>query len=88
MLSLAGMHDVRTVNRYRTWFIVLANGAAVLVFLPRAASHLPEVLLMCLGAILGGHVGANQVKHLAPRVARGLVSVLGFSVAIRLFIGG
>ncbi len=83
-LSMMGLRDIHAMNAIKTVLGALINVTAFLFFAYRGLVAWPLALLMAVGAILGGYIGARSAKrvnqkwlHLAI-VATGLIVSLWF----------
>ena len=86
-LTAAGV-AVRQAASTKNILAAVMNASAVAVFLFTPAIPWPKVGVLCVGAILGGLVGANLLKRVDERLIRGFVVVLGVALTIGLFLRG
>jgi uncharacterized membrane protein YfcA len=85
-LSLMGVRHVHQLNALRMVLSTSINGVAVVTFILAQAVLWPQMVVMCVGAIVGGYAGAHGVRRLPPRVVRGLVIALGLGMAVYFFL--
>jgi hypothetical protein len=89
-LTAAGL-AVRIAGATKNVLAGVMNAAAVAIFLFTAIySGLgipwPRVGVVCIGAILGGYVGARLLQRVDERLIRGFVVVLGLCLTVALFL--
>jgi hypothetical protein len=86
VLSLAGMDDIHHMNGIKTLLASVINGVAVFVFLFAKEIQFPHVLIMVVGAILGGYFGAYFARQIDPKLVRYFVIVVGVIMTIVFFV--
>jgi hypothetical protein len=84
-LTAAGM-AVRAAGATKNVLAAVMNASAVAVFLFTPGIPWSRVAVVCVGAILGGLVGANLLKRVDERLIRGFVIVLGLVLTVGLFL--
>ena len=85
-LALLGMENIHRMNGLKTLLATLINGIAVVAFVfARAIAWLPA-LLMIVGAVLGGYLGAAIARTIDPKVVRIFVIVVGVGLSGYLFV--
>jgi uncharacterized membrane protein YfcA len=84
-LTAAGL-GVRNAGSTKNVLASIMNAAAVAIFV--FTPHIPwlRVAVVCVGAILGGYVGALMLKRVDERIIRGFVVLLGIALTVGLFI--
>jgi hypothetical protein len=85
-LALMGLENIHEMNALKTLLATLINGIAVFTFAIAGAVAWPQALIMAVGAILGGYLGAAIARKLNPRLVRTGVIVVGFALSFYLFI--
>ena len=80
MLAMIRMEDIHSMNALKSLLAAAINGAAVATFIVARAVFWPQAMLMIVGAIVGGFGGASLAQRLDPRLVRGFVIVVGFSM--------
>ncbi len=68
--SLATALDLRTLNPLRTLMVAAANGVAVLCFAATGNVAWREALIVMIGGIAGGYLGAHYGRRLPAPVLR------------------
>jgi uncharacterized protein len=77
---------VRAAGATKNVLSSVMNASAVAVFLFTPAIPWPRVVVVCVGAVGGGFVGAHLLKRVDERVIRGFVIVLGLVLTVGLFL--
>jgi uncharacterized membrane protein YfcA len=62
------------------------NGIAAVYFIAMGMASWPDVLVMAVGAIIGGVGGAGVARQLGRTTVRRIVIVIGFSMAAALMV--
>ncbi len=84
VLALGLDLDLRTVNALKTLAVLAGNVVASVVFVAVADLDWPVVLLLALGSVVGGYVGARVGRRLPPTLFRVLVVAAGLVAAVLL----
>jgi len=85
-LSILGLSDIHEMNSLKVVFGGSINGVAAVYFAYAGMVQWPYVLIMAVGAILGGIGGAGTARKLGRTAVRRIVIAIGFGMAISLFI--
>jgi uncharacterized membrane protein YfcA len=85
-LSVLGLNDIHEMNSLKVVFGGAINGIAAVYFIWARMVYWPYVLLMAIGAILGGWSGAGTARRMGRTTVRRIVIGLGFAMAISLFV--
>lgn len=80
LLAMVRMEDIHSMNAVKSLLAAAINGSAVVTFVLAGAVLWPQAILMIGGAILGGYGGAHLAKKLNPKLVRGFVIAVGFSM--------
>ncbi len=64
----------------------IMNAAAVAIFLFTPGIPWERVGVVCVGAILGGYVGARLLQRVDEKIIRGFVILLGLVLTVGLFV--
>lgn len=85
-LGILGLKDIHQMNSLKVVFGGSINGIAAAYFIWAGMVQWPFVLIMAVGAIAGGYGGAGLARRLGRTVVRRIVILIGFGMAISLFI--
>jgi uncharacterized membrane protein YfcA len=85
-LSILGMTDIHQMNGLKNFFALCINGVAALYFIWSNMVSWPDVVLMALGAIVGGYGGAGAARKLGRGAVRRIVIGIGLGMAVSLFL--
>jgi uncharacterized membrane protein YfcA len=84
-LTAAGL-AVRAAGATKNVLAGIMNAAAVSIFLFTPGIPWERVAVICVGAILGGYVGARLLQRVDERLIRGFVVLLGLCLTVGLFL--
>jgi uncharacterized protein len=85
-LGILGLKDIHEMNSLKVVFGGSINGIAAVYFIWAKMVYWPDVLIMAMGAIAGGYGGAGVARRLGRTTVRRIVILIGFGMAISLFI--
>lgn len=85
-LGLIGMTDMHQMNGVKNVLAVFINGIAAIYFAVANAVSWNDVLVMMVGTIIGGYVGARTARKLGRTFVRRAVVVIGIVMAVALFL--
>jgi len=85
LLVLMGIDNLHSMSGVRTLVVTCGNAVAVAVFVAAHAVLWPIVLVMTLGAIAGGYVGAYLAQKLQPKIVGYSVVATGFAMTAVFF---
>jgi uncharacterized membrane protein YfcA len=80
--------DAQRLNGLKNGLILLVNAVAALIFVVVAPVDWAAVVLLAMGSIIGGQLGAGLGRRLSPGALRLAIVVLGTAVAVRMLLGG
>ena len=86
VLGFLGLSDIHAANGLKNFFGMCINGLAAAYFIARGAVHWPAALVMILGAVAGGYMGARFARSIGKEKARAAVVVIGLAVAVVLLL--
>jgi uncharacterized protein len=81
-MGLLGLHDIHRANGIKNFLGICINSVAVVAF---SIAHLvswPRALLMAVGALIGGYVGARAARRVGRTFIRRAIVVIGFAITI------
>jgi hypothetical protein len=83
--SLATALDLRTLNPLRTLMVAAANGVAVICF--AASGHVAwrEALVVMVGGVAGGYLGAHFGRRLPAPILRAMILVIAVVTTAAFF---
>jgi uncharacterized protein len=85
LLVLMGVDNIHSMSGLRTLLVTCGNAVAVAVFVVAHAVLWPVVLVMTLGAILGGYAGAYYAQKMQPKTVGYLVIAIGYGMTAFFF---
>jgi len=85
-LSVMGLTDMHQMNSLKVLLGGTMNGVAIVYFVSHHMVYWPDVVLMAIGAIVGGYGGAGMARKIGGRMVRKIVIVVGFGLALSFFI--
>ena len=84
-LTAAGL-AVRAAGATKNVLASIMNAAAVVIFLFTPGIPWLRIAVICVGAILGGYLGARLLQRVDEKIIRGFVIVLGLCLTVGLFL--
>lgn len=84
-LSILGLKDIHEMNSLKVVFGGCINGIAAVYFIWANMVYWPDVVIMAVGAIVGGYGGAGMARKLGRTAVRRIVIAIGFAMAVSLF---
>ena len=85
LLSLFGYRDLHEINALKVLTTTLANGVAFAIFVMNGQVVWRYCLLAMVGCGIGGYVSASLAHRVPQAMLRGLVVLLGLSMAAWFF---
>jgi uncharacterized membrane protein YfcA len=85
-LGLLGLTDMHQMNGLKNVLAVAINGIAAAYFALAGAVVWGDVLVMTVGSLLGGYLGARAARKLGRTFVRRAVVVIGVTMSIALFL--
>jgi uncharacterized membrane protein YfcA len=85
-LSVLGMTNIHAMNALKTYYGVIINGAAVVLFLWAGMVDARLGLVMVGGSIFGGYAGAALARRISPQKVRSLVLIVAWSMTAYFFL--
>ena len=85
-LSIMGLRDIHRMNAIKVTMATVINGVALTYFIIQGRVVLPIALLMAVGGLTGGYLGARYAKRIPQNIIRGFVILAGLSVSIWLLV--
>jgi uncharacterized membrane protein YfcA len=85
MLAVLGMTDVHAMNALKSVMGFVINGVAVITFIAAGAVYWKHGLVMIVGAIAGGYLGAHYAMKLPQAWIRVFVVLVGAGMTVYFF---
>jgi uncharacterized protein len=85
-LSILGMTDIHEMNAFKNILGGAINAVAALYFIFSNMVYWPYVGIMAAGSIAGGFLGAKMARKIGRAMVRKIVVLVGFGMAISLFL--
>ena len=85
MLAALGMTDIHAMNALKSVMGSVINGVAVVTFIVARAVYWKHGIVMILGAIAGGYLGAHYAQKLPQAWIRWFVVLTGAGMTIYFF---
>jgi hypothetical protein len=86
LLALFGYDDIHAINALKVVANLLANGIAFVIFIADGQVVWRFCLAAMVAAAIGGYVSASLARRVPQPVLRGLVVVIGLSMAVWFFV--
>jgi len=87
LLGIMGVflhEDMQRINGVKNVLAMLVNGVSAIIFMAVADVAWLVVLLIAVGSIIGGQIGAKVGRKLPPNALRGVIVVVGTIAVVRL----
>ena len=85
-LSIMGLRDIHRMNGLKTILATFINVIGFVFFAFKGLVVWNLAIMMAIGAIIGGYVGARAAKRVDPNYIRAFVIVVGAVVSVWLFV--
>lgn len=87
LLSIFQPGNLQRSNALKNVLALCTNAVAAVVFIGVAPVDLTAALLIAVGSIVGGQVGAFAARRMRPGLLRWVVVTVGVVVAVKLLLG-
>lgn len=84
-LGIIGLTDIHQMNGVKNVLAVCINGVAAIYFAVVSAVIWRDVVLMMIGTVIGGLLGARTAQHFGRRFVRKAVIAIGIVMTVALF---
>ena len=86
ILGSLSSEPIQRLNGYKNVLATIVNGVAALVFIVVAHDQIDwlVVLLIAIGATIGGVIGSTVGRRLPPPVLRAVIVVIGVVAIVKL----
>lgn len=85
MLATLGMTDIHAMNALKSVLGFVINGVAVVTFIVAGAVYWKHGIVMIIGGIVGGYVGAHYALKMPQKWIRMFVVLVGASMTVYFF---
>lgn len=85
MLAALGMTDIHAMNALKSVMGFVINGVAVVTFIVAGAVYWKHGIVMILGGILGGYLGAHYALKVPQVYIRAFVVLVGAGMTVYFF---
>ena len=85
-LGLIGLTDMHQMNGLKNVLAVCINGIAAIYFALSHAVVWGDVLVMTIGTIIGGFLGARLARHFGRTFVRRTVVFIGLAMTVAMFL--
>jgi uncharacterized protein len=82
VLSATSAWELRSTNAVKNLLGVLANAAAIVIFVARGMISWPETLVMMAACILGGFLGGKALAVISAATMRKAIIVIGCAMTV------
>lgn len=86
-LGLIGLTDLHQMNGLKNVLAIAINGIAAIYFVFAQAVNWRDVLIMMIGTLMGGYLGARMARHFGRKFVRGFVVAIGIVMTAVLWSG-
>ncbi|MGA8432714.1 MAG: sulfite exporter TauE/SafE family protein [Candidatus Sulfotelmatobacter sp.] len=86
MLAALGMTDIHSMNALKSVLGFVINGVAVVVFIIERAVYWRPGIVMIIGGVLGGYIGAHYALRLPQTWVRAFVVLVGTAMTVYFFV--
>jgi uncharacterized membrane protein YfcA len=83
-LGLAGFTAIHRMIALRNYYAILINGVAAVYFIVVGAVYWPDALVLTVGQVVGGLLGARAARNLPAAIVRWIVVGIGVVIAVSL----
>jgi uncharacterized membrane protein YfcA len=84
VMALTVPYDINVLQGLRVALSLLINAIAGIVFVVRGHLAVQAVLVLLVGALVGGWLGTMLIRRLSPKVVRAMVITIGIVTTVKL----
>jgi uncharacterized membrane protein YfcA len=86
--ALFGLTDLKAMNATKTVLSGALNGVAVVLFIAAGKVWWPQTLVMLVGSVAGGYLGAHYARGIDQRYIRAAVIAISVAMTVLFFARG
>lgn len=86
ILGALGLRDIHAMNGLKNFFGICINGVAAAIFVAGGKVDAAAALVMVVGAVAGGYLGARFGRFIGQQGARAAVVLIGLGLTVALFV--
>jgi uncharacterized membrane protein YfcA len=83
--ALFGLTDLKAMNATKTLLSGALNGVAVVLFVAAGKVWWPQTLVMLVGSVAGGYLGAHYARRVDQRFIRTAIIVISVAMTVLFF---
>lgn len=87
LLAILVDDDLQRLNGLKNLIAAVVNAVAALIFIAVAPVAWAPAILLAIGSVIGGQLGAVAGRRLSPFALRAAIITIGTIVAVRLLLG-
>jgi uncharacterized protein len=80
VLEMMGLDNIHTLNGWKNWLATCINAAAIVNFILAGTIVWQPMIVMAIGALLGGYSSAYFARQMNPLLIRYFIIGVGFSI--------
>jgi uncharacterized membrane protein YfcA len=84
--TVFGLTDIHVMNANRTIMGAAANSIAAVLFIVARKIWWPQTIVMLVGTIIGGYIGARLARKVSPVYVRAFVTVVSAAITVAFFL--
>jgi len=84
--TVFGLTDIHVMNANRTIMGAAANSIAAVLFIMARKIWWPQTIVMLVGTIIGGYIGARLARKVRPIYVRSFVIVISAAITVAFFL--
>jgi uncharacterized membrane protein YfcA len=84
--TVFGLTDIHVMNANRTIMGAAANSIAAVLFIVARKIWWPQTIVMLVGTIIGGYIGARLARKVRPIYVRAFVTVISAAITVAFFL--
>lgn len=86
ILTLCGWKEIHEINAVKILLMTVINCVGLPFFIGGGFVSWPHAGVVCMGATLGGHLGARRIRTLSPERVKILIALYAVGISIYYFL--